>query len=131
MTEAVPVSAFVAVCATLLRFILNFNQKHPNNSARLTINYEIVMLAMPAVFWGSLVGVKIGILIGPDYQTIVFGITVAWSIYTSGKKAIALYKKEKRRAEEKAIDEALLDKDVKGLSLAYLPESVFVEHGGP
>ena len=67
MTEAVPVSSFVAVCATTLRFIKNFNQVHPNNPSRLTLNYEIVMLAMPAVFWGSLCGVKIGKLIGSTY----------------------------------------------------------------
>ena len=29
MFEAVPVSAFVAVVATVFRFMLNFNQKHP------------------------------------------------------------------------------------------------------
>lgn len=42
MSQAVPVSAFVAVCATLFRFTLNFNQKHPTRPERVCINYEIV-----------------------------------------------------------------------------------------
>ena len=60
MSQAVPVSAFVAVCATSFRFILNFNQKHPRNPKRNCINYELVLLAMPAVFMGSFFGVMIG-----------------------------------------------------------------------
>ena len=64
MSEAVPVSAFVAVVATLLRFLLNFNQMHPNNKQRLSINYEIVRLVMPSVFFGSMVGVQLGQLVG-------------------------------------------------------------------
>lgn len=41
MAEAVPISAFVAVCATSFRFTLNFNQKHPNKGIeeRTTIDY--------------------------------------------------------------------------------------------
>ena len=57
MKVAVPVSAFIAVSSTVLRFIINFNQRHPNNDNRLTINYDIVILTMPAVFCGSLIGV--------------------------------------------------------------------------
>lgn len=69
MAEAVPISAFVAVCATVFRFILNFNQLHPNKTnekiaARTSINYEIVSLVMPAVFLGSLFGVLSGPIIG-------------------------------------------------------------------
>lgn len=41
MAEAVPISAFVAVCATVFRFCLNYNQKHPNKEVeeRTTIDY--------------------------------------------------------------------------------------------
>lgn len=88
MAQAVPVSAFVAVCATMFRFILNYNQMHPNNSERNSINYEVVTLVMPAVFLGSLIGVVLGQMIGQIAQVVLFGITVAWSIQTTGKKAI-------------------------------------------
>ena len=84
MDEAVPVSAFVAVCATVFRFLLNFNQVHPNNKERNCINYEIVQLTMPCVFLGSFLGVLLGKLLEDDVQVIIFGITVAWSIKTTG-----------------------------------------------
>ena len=95
MSEAVPISAFVAVVATTFRFILNFKQKHPNNSERNCINYEIVQLTMPCVFLGSFLGVMLGKAIGQLAQICVFGITVAWSIQTTSKKAIEMIQKEK------------------------------------
>ena len=66
MAEAVPCSAFVAVCATVFRFILNYTQKHPNKDIpeRTSINYEVVNIAMPFVFLGSLIGVESGPIIG-------------------------------------------------------------------
>lgn len=80
MIEAVPISSFVAVCATGFRFILNFHQKHPKNKKRLAINYEVIDIVMPFVFLGSFYGIILGRLMGPKAQIILFGITVAWSI---------------------------------------------------
>ena len=110
MAQAVPVSAFVAVCATTFRFILNFNQPHPVKPERVCINYEIIMLTMPAVFMGSFIGVFLGTLLddrdaatreankllpleeqgaesGELTKVIIYGITVAWSIVTTAQKA--------------------------------------------
>ena len=110
MAEAVPVSAFVAVCATTFRFILNFNQPHPVKPERVCINYEIIMLTMPAVFMGSFIGVFFGTLLddhdkevrdfnetaakedrraesGELTKVIIYGVTVAWSIVTTAQKA--------------------------------------------
>jgi uncharacterized membrane protein YfcA len=64
MDQAVPISSFVAVFATVFRFIINFNQKHPKNIERNTINYEVISVTMPFVFLGSFLGVIFGKLIG-------------------------------------------------------------------
>ena len=109
MAEAVPISAFVAVVATLFRFILNFNQKHPNNPERNCINYEIVQLTMPCVFMGSFIGVILGKAIGEIAQICIFGVTVAWSIKTTGTKALQLIKKEREAAENKESQESLIN----------------------
>jgi uncharacterized membrane protein YfcA len=101
MSEAVPISAFVAVVATSFRFILNFKQKHPNNPERNCINYEIVQLTMPCVFMGSFLGVMLGKAIGQLAQICIFGITVAWSIQTTSKKAFQLIQKEKDEESNK------------------------------
>ena len=83
MTQAVPISAFVAVCATVSRFIKNFDKTHPRDENRNIINYEIVEITMPFVFVGSFFGVIVGKMIGSTWQAIIFAITVAWSIYTT------------------------------------------------
>lgn len=107
MYEAVPISAFVAVTATVFRFILNFKQKHPNNPERNCINYEIVQLTMPCVFLGSFLGVMLGKAIGSLAQICVFGITVAWSIKTTSKKALQLMQKEKDAEGKESLTESI------------------------
>jgi len=64
MAIAVPISAFVAVCATGFRFGINFKVPHPNRPERNVINYEVVTVTMPLVFLGSLIGVEMGPIIG-------------------------------------------------------------------
>lgn len=98
MKKAVPLSAILAVVSSLNRFLLNFNQKHPNNKERLSLNYEVATLVMPSVYFCSIIGVQIGLLISVTTQQVVFAIVVCWSIYTSGKKARELYLKEKQKA---------------------------------
>lgn len=106
--EVVPISAFVAVVSTLFRFLINFNQKHPNNPERNTVNYEIVTLVMPVVFMGSLLGIMLGYKLGEQNQACLFGVTVAWSIYTSTKKAFELLAKEKKAENKEGSEEPLM-----------------------
>ena len=54
---------------------------------------------MPCVFMGSFIGILLGKLLGEDIQIIIFGVTVAWSIYTTMKKACELRAKENKDAE--------------------------------
>ena len=50
---------------------------------------------MPCVFLGSFLGVMLGKAIGQLAQICIFGITVAWSIQTTSKKAFELLEKER------------------------------------
>mmetsp|Transcript_13471 Transcript_13471/g.22919 ORF Transcript_13471/g.22919 Transcript_13471/m.22919 type:complete len:178 (+) Transcript_13471:310-843(+) len=95
MHEAVPISGFVAVCSTIYRFLINFNQMHPNRPNRVCINYEVVEITMPGVFFGSFIGVLISQKISNEIKESVFALTVIWSIYTTAKKAIKMRKLEK------------------------------------
>jgi len=94
MAGAVPLSAFVAVSATTLRFILNFNQKHPHKPNANAINYEVCEITMPFVFLGSFYGINLGHMMNDVSQACIFGVTVMWSVQTTVKKIIKL------RAEE-------------------------------
>ena len=66
MDVAVPISAFVALCSTVFRFIYNFNVTHPTVPQRNIIQYDVVEVTMAFVFLGSFFGVLLGKLIGPD-----------------------------------------------------------------
>ena len=67
MEQAVPISSFISLVASLFRFILNFNQKHPRNPERNAINYEVVSITMPFVFLGSFFGILLGEIIGDTF----------------------------------------------------------------
>ena len=58
------------------------------NPERNAINYEVISITMPFVFLGSFYGVIIGKIIGDTAQTVIYGVTVAWSIYTTMQKVI-------------------------------------------
>lgn len=94
MKEAVPISGFVAVVATVMRFVLGFKTKHPHSEKRVSINYEVVQVTMPAVFLGSLAGVSLNGITTEAFQVSVFGVTVAWSVWTTLTKALELRAKE-------------------------------------
>ena len=84
MKDAVPISSFIGFAATTLWFIMLFKDKHPKNVERNCINYELVVLVIPSIFFGSFIGVLIKDLINETTQQILFCIVILWSIYTSG-----------------------------------------------
>lgn len=102
MKLAVPLSAFVAVTATVFRFILNFNMKHPNGPGRVVINYEVCEITMPFVFLGTFIGVELGHMMADYVQAIIFGVTVLWSVQTTIKKVISTRKAERAEDEKKS-----------------------------
>jgi len=110
MNNAIPVSNVCAVCSTVFRFILNFNVKHPNCPERACINYEIILLVMPAIFFGSMIGSILFDLISDVAKASLFGVTVAWSIYTTIGKARQILAEEKA-AQDKDKTEQFLVKE--------------------
>lgn len=73
---------------------------HPYSPERCAINYEVVEITMPFVFLGSFYGVQLGHIVGETVQVVVFGVSVAWSIKTTLKKAMQLIEKENRSADD-------------------------------
>ena len=64
LQQAIPVCTVIGIVATILRFIINFNQKHPNDPKRVIRNYEVIDIVLPFLFLGSFIGVFIGQFIG-------------------------------------------------------------------
>ena len=50
--EALSLSNFSILISALLRFIMNFNQKHPERKERLAIDYDTVLCFLPMLFLG-------------------------------------------------------------------------------
>ena len=55
--EAVSLSNFSIMTSGILRFVMNYSQKHPERNERLAIDYDTVLLLLPMVLMGSSVGV--------------------------------------------------------------------------
>ena len=55
--ESIPIGNFIGLISALSRFIINYNQKHPNNKNRVSMDYEIIELTMPILYLGTLFGV--------------------------------------------------------------------------
>lgn len=60
ISECVPITNAFGLIVGLTRFIYNFKQMHPYRPWRKIVDYEIVTLTMPMVYFGSLIGVQIG-----------------------------------------------------------------------
>ena len=100
MNEAVPLSICIGSISGLNRYIINFNNRHPNRPDRTCINYEIVILALPCVCMGAFSGVIIGKLIEEHIKFTLYCIIYSWSLYTTCKKARNEMKKEKLASKD-------------------------------
>jgi len=54
--EAVPIGNFLGLIAAVIRFIINFKQRHTTRKFRLSIDYELICLTMPLNYLGTLYG---------------------------------------------------------------------------
>jgi uncharacterized membrane protein YfcA len=68
-TESVAYSNWNIFVASIARYIINFNVKHPLKNSVL-IDYEIVMLMMPTTLIGASIGIQLNIIF-PDLITLI------------------------------------------------------------
>jgi len=84
---------FFAFIASLTRFIVNFNQKHPNpkkaKHGKVAIDYELIQLVMPIVYLGTIIGVQIGTYLNDITLVISLGSVLLAMFYTTIKKAFS------------------------------------------
>mmetsp|Transcript_20949 Transcript_20949/g.23314 ORF Transcript_20949/g.23314 Transcript_20949/m.23314 type:complete len:248 (-) Transcript_20949:876-1619(-) len=113
--QAVALSNFCIFTASVVRFIINYNQKHPNKDAKV-IDYGVIMVMFPMVLLGSLIGVQLNLIL-PEIillsgLTVILGFLSIKSIFTSLK----IYKKEKEVNQNKIkseINENSIRKNIK------------------
>jgi len=86
--ECVPIANAFGLISAVTRFIYNFNQKHPNRPWRKIIDYEIVNLTMPMVYFGSLIGVWLGTHMTQLQLVILLQCVLAYTLYKTLQKGI-------------------------------------------
>ena len=62
--QAVALSNFCIFAASLTRYVINFNLKHPSKDAKV-VDYGIVMVMFPMVLLGSMMGIQVSSIL-PD-----------------------------------------------------------------
>ncbi|TNV78400.1 hypothetical protein FGO68_gene12330 [Halteria grandinella] len=97
--ECVPVANFFGWLAAATRFVVNYRQKHPNPlkaaDGKVSLEYEIVTLAMPLLYLGTLFGVQIGTQLSETQLAISLSSVMFFVTYKTTQKAIKMYKEEK------------------------------------
>ena len=88
--QAVALSNFCIFIASLVRFAINYKQKHPHKEGKV-IDYGIIMVMFPMILLGSLLGVQLNLIL-PDIVllgslTIILVLLSVKSFFTSLKIA--------------------------------------------
>jgi uncharacterized membrane protein YfcA len=86
--ECVPIANLFGLIPGLLRFLINFTQKHPANTFRLALDYETIMLTMPLLYLGTLIGVRIGTMLSPIELAIALFVVMGFVAFKTIQKAI-------------------------------------------
>ena len=94
--ECVPLANVFGLIASGMRFIINYKQKHPSpvkaKDGKLSLDYEIVMLTMPMLYLGTLIGVQIGTLLSETVLAICLCCVMFFVTYKTTIKAYTLIK---------------------------------------
>ena len=99
--QAVALSNFCIFTASVVRFIINFNQKHPKKDSKV-IDYGIIMVMFPMVLLGSLLGVQVNLLMP---EIILLGALTLILIFLAIKSYFAskkIYRKENEERKKEA-----------------------------
>lgn len=93
--EAVALATFLIFVGALVRFIKNFNHKHPTKPNRVSVDYNIILVLIPMSLFGTTIGVLINSTFPDPVIMILQTIVFAMAALTTFKKGCSLAKKEK------------------------------------
>ena len=91
--EAIPISKLMIFTGALTSFILGFRQKHPLRNS-ITIDYNIPLLLVPMLLFGTMVGVTLNKVTPPWLILISLTAVLIINTYKTLKKGVNLYKEE-------------------------------------
>jgi uncharacterized membrane protein YfcA len=92
--EAIPISKLMIFTGAVISFILGFRQKHPFRNS-ITIEYNMPMLLVPFLLFGTMVGVTLNKVTPPWLILISLTLVLVINTYKTFKKGRENYNKEK------------------------------------
>ncbi len=93
--EAVAISLFVILLVSLVRFIYNFRQRHPNKDA-VVIDYNLAIVMQPTIILGTFLGVLVNVSFPALIIQICLTISLIWLTITSLLELIKRVKQENK-----------------------------------
>jgi uncharacterized membrane protein YfcA len=97
--EAIPISKLMIFTGAVTSFMLGFRQKHPTRNA-ITIDYNIPMLIVPMLLFGTMVGVTLNKITPPWLILISLTFVLIINTYKTLRKGRELYYKEKQEISD-------------------------------
>ena len=83
-----------------MRFGLNKGIRHPVNTWKTLVEYNIVLIMMPYAIIGSAIGVILNPLIPPIVIWVIMVISLAFLVVNGGIKMVQIYRKESKQESQ-------------------------------
>lgn len=107
LKQAIALSGFSICTCSLARYIITFDQKHPEKKQSVALDYGLASVMMPTVLLGSFVGVWFNIMLPDVMIQIILALLLFFLTFQAGIKAKQIYNKENKAIEaEKAAAKA-------------------------
>ena len=91
--EAIPISKLMIFTGALTSFILGFRQKHPLRNS-ITIDYNIPLLLVPMLLFGTMVGVTLNKVTPPWLILVSLTAVLIVNTFKTLKRGMKLYREE-------------------------------------
>lgn len=78
----------------LVRFLMNFHQKHPKKHWATLIDYDVVMIMMPFCIIGSAIGIILNVMIPQLIIVIIMVVTLFFILVGNLVKTVTIFKLE-------------------------------------
>jgi uncharacterized membrane protein YfcA len=81
---------------SIVRYIYNFNQKHPEKNKK-AIDYDVIVILLPAILIGVVIGYYVHNVLPGVIKLMVLGILMVLVTIKTAIKAKEMYRKETRK----------------------------------
>ncbi len=98
--EAAAISGFSILMCSMVRFVYNFKQMHPEKKA-VSIDYGLAIVMLPTVMMGSYIGVIMNAMLPDLILQICLTLLLVFLTVQSSMKAREIFKKENEKIKAK------------------------------